>query len=329
MATKKFRSTGTSSRALQRKVKIEGIDRYFGEICVPTEKVTEFKAGKKKIVERKLWPGYIAVQMHVNDATWFAIRETSGIGDFTGASGKPSPMQPHEIAMITKQEVEESTESPKLNIKFKVGDKVKVKDGNFESFEGEVGNIDEASGKVSIMISIFGRSTPVELEYWQVETPPTPFLGNRRGSSSGFLVMAKQLVGQAKFQIPGGQATPAPPVGTALGRYGINLGQFVQQFNEKTREAAGMMIPVIVSVYNDRSFEFVMKSPPAAVLLKKAVGLAKGSGVPNKTKVGTVTKAQMEEIAKTKMNDLNARDVEHAVRMIAGTARSMGLVVEG
>jgi transcriptional antiterminator NusG len=156
--------------ALQRKVKIEGIDRYFGEICVPTEKVTEFKAGKKKIVERKLWPGYIAVQMHVNDATWFAIRETSGIGDFTGASGKPSPMQPHEIAMITKQEVEESTESPKLNIKFKVGDKVKVKDGNFESFEGEVGNIDEASGKVSIMISIFGRSTPVELEYWQVET---------------------------------------------------------------------------------------------------------------------------------------------------------------
>jgi large subunit ribosomal protein L11 len=141
--------------------------------------------------------------------------------------------------------------------------------------------------------------------------------------------MAKQLVGQAKFQIPGGQATPAPPVGTALGRYGINLGQFVQQFNEKTREAAGMMIPVIVSVYNDRSFEFVMKSPPAAVLLKKAVGLAKGSGVPNKTKVGTVTKAQMEEIAKTKMNDLNARDVEHAVRMIAGTARSMGLVVEG
>ncbi len=160
----------TVAAALQRKVKIEGIDRYFGEICVPTEKVTEFKAGKKKIVERKLWPGYIAVQMHVNDATWFAIRETSGIGDFTGASGKPSPMQPHEIAMITKQEVEESTESPKLNIKFKVGDKVKVKDGNFESFEGDVGGIDEASGKVTIMISIFGRSTPVELEYWQVET---------------------------------------------------------------------------------------------------------------------------------------------------------------
>ena len=141
--------------------------------------------------------------------------------------------------------------------------------------------------------------------------------------------MAKQLVAQAKFQVPGGQATPAPPVGTSLGKYGINLGQFVQAFNDRTKEAGGMMIPVVVSVYNDRSFDFFTKSPPAAVLLKKAVGLAKGSGVPNKTKVGTVTRAQLAEIATLKMNDLNARDVDHAVRMIEGTARSMGLVVEG
>ena len=141
--------------------------------------------------------------------------------------------------------------------------------------------------------------------------------------------MAKQLVGVGKFQIPGGQATPAPPVGTSLGKYGINLGQFVQQFNERTKDAAGMMIPVVVSVYNDRTFEFYTKSPPAAVLLKKAVGLAKGSGVPNKIKVGTVTRKQLEDVATTKMNDLNARDLEHAVRMIEGTARSMGLVVEG
>jgi large subunit ribosomal protein L11 len=141
--------------------------------------------------------------------------------------------------------------------------------------------------------------------------------------------MAKQFVGSAKFQIPGGQATPAPPVGTSLGKYGINLGQFVQQFNERTKDAGGMMIPVVVTVYNDRSFEFITKSPPAAVLLKKAVGLAKGSAVPNKDKVGTVTRAQLEEIATTKMADLNARDVDHAVRMIAGTARSMGLNVEG
>ncbi len=141
--------------------------------------------------------------------------------------------------------------------------------------------------------------------------------------------MAKQVVGKAAFQIPGGQATPAPPVGTALGKYGINLGQFVQAFNDATREANGMMIPVVVTLYNDRTFEFFTKSPPAAVLLKKAAGVAKGSGVPNKTKVGKVTNAMLADIANTKMQDLNARDLEHAVRMIAGTARSMGLVVEG
>ena len=141
--------------------------------------------------------------------------------------------------------------------------------------------------------------------------------------------MAKQLTGSAKFQIPGGQATPAPPVGTALGKFGVNLGQFVQAFNDRTKDANGMMIPVVVNVYNDRSFDFVTKSPPAAVLLKKTANIAKGSGVPNKDKVGTVTRSQLEEIANTKMADLNASDVDSAVLMIAGTARSMGLVVEG
>ena len=141
--------------------------------------------------------------------------------------------------------------------------------------------------------------------------------------------MAKQMVGQAKFQVPGGQATPAPPVGTSLGRFGINLGQFVQQFNDRTREAAGMPIPVVVTVYNDRSFEFITKSPPAAALLKKAAGLAKGSGVPNKDKVGKVTKQQIQDIVRLKNPDLNARDAEHAGRMIEGTARSMGITVEG
>ena len=139
--------------------------------------------------------------------------------------------------------------------------------------------------------------------------------------------MAKQLVGEVKFQVPGGQATPAPPVGTALGRFGINLGQFVQQFNDRTKDAGGMPIPVVVRVYNDRSFDFVTKSPPAAALLKQAADIAKGSGVPNKEKVGKVTVAQVDEIVKTKMADLNARDLEQARRLIEGTARSMGLEV--
>jgi len=155
--------------ALRRKIAIEGLDDYFGEVIVPTEKVTEFKGGKKKVVERKLYPGYIVVRMCINDDTWFAVRETSGIGDFTGSGGKPSPMLSHEVARIIHTEEEETDEAPKLDIKFQMGDKVKVKEGTFEGFEGEVNAIDDQSGKITVMINIFGRSTPVELEYWQVE----------------------------------------------------------------------------------------------------------------------------------------------------------------
>ena len=140
-------------------------------------------------------------------------------------------------------------------------------------------------------------------------------------------VMAKQVTGEAKFQVPGGQATPAPPVGTSLGKFGINLGQFVQQFNDRTKEYAGTPIPVVVTVYNDRTFEFVTKSPPAASMLKIAAGIAKGSGVPNRDKVATVTRKQIEEICEKKKEDLNARDLDHACRMIEGTARSMGIDV--
>ena len=137
--------------------------------------------------------------------------------------------------------------------------------------------------------------------------------------------MAKQMTGQAKFQIPGGQATPAPPVGTSLGKFGINLGQFVQQFNDRTKEYNGTPIPVVVTVYSDRTFSFITKSPPAASLLKQAAGIAKGSGVPNKEKVGKVTQEQIRQIAEKKMADLNASSIESACRMIEGTARSMGL----
>ena len=139
--------------------------------------------------------------------------------------------------------------------------------------------------------------------------------------------MAKQIVTQVKVQIPGGQATPAPPVGTALGPHGVNIGQFVQQFNDRTKEMAGTIVPVVISIYNDRSFDFIVKSPPAAVLLKQAAQIAKGSGNPKAEKVGTVTQDQLREIAKTKFEDLNAPNIDHAARIIAGTARSMGLDV--
>jgi large subunit ribosomal protein L11 len=139
--------------------------------------------------------------------------------------------------------------------------------------------------------------------------------------------MAKKVTGIVKLQIPAGQANPAPPVGPALGQQGVNIMQFCKAFNAATQSQAGMVIPVVITVYQDKSFTFITKSPPAAVLLKKAAGIAKGSGTPNKEKVGKVTKAQLLEIAKTKQKDLNASDPEHAIRMVAGTARSMGIEV--
>jgi transcription termination/antitermination protein NusG len=155
---------------LIRRVKIAGLEDYFGEVIVPTEKVTEFKGGKKRVTKRKLYPGYIVVNMEINDDTWFLVRETPGIGDFTGAAGTPTPMLPHEVQRILAKTEEKQDEVPKLKIGFHVGDRVKINEGTFENFEGEVSKIDETSGHVEVMINIFGRSTPVELEYWQIES---------------------------------------------------------------------------------------------------------------------------------------------------------------
>ena len=140
--------------------------------------------------------------------------------------------------------------------------------------------------------------------------------------------MAHKVVGLIKLQIPAGKATPAPPVGPALGQHGVNIVAFTKDFNERTKNDAGLIIPVVITVYEDRSFTFITKTPPAAVLIKKACGIDKASGVPNKNKVATITKEQVQKIAETKMPDLNAASLEAAMSMIAGTARSMGIVVE-
>jgi large subunit ribosomal protein L11 len=139
--------------------------------------------------------------------------------------------------------------------------------------------------------------------------------------------MAKKVIGEIKLQLPAGKATPAPPVGPALGQHGVNIMEFCKQFNAKTSDQPGMIIPVVITVFADRSFSFIMKTPPASVLIKKAIGLEKGSGEPNKNKVGKISLAQIEEIAKVKMEDLNANTVEAAMEMIKGTARSMGVEV--
>ncbi|HWA98669.1 MAG TPA: transcription termination/antitermination protein NusG, partial [Pirellulales bacterium] len=156
--------------ALERKIAIAGLKDYFGDIIVPVEMVTEFKNGKKRVVRRKLYPGYIVVNMELNDDTWYLVRDTHGIGDFTGPSGKPQPMPAGEISKIVTKQEEKADEAPKLKIKFNAGDRVKITEGTFENFEGDVESIDQTNGRVTVMINIFGRSTPVELEYWQIES---------------------------------------------------------------------------------------------------------------------------------------------------------------
>ena len=155
--------------ALQRRIAVAGLQDFFDEIIVPIEMVSEFKNGKKRVVKRKLYPGYIVVHMELNEDTWFLVRETPGIGDFTGSGGKPTPMSPHDVSKIVAKAEGPSDEAPPLQIGFSSGDRVKIKEGTFENFEGDVDAIDRANGRVTVMINIFGRSTPVELEYWQIE----------------------------------------------------------------------------------------------------------------------------------------------------------------
>lgn len=155
--------------ALQRRINMHGMEDYFGDIIVPVEMRTEFKNGKKRVVKHKLYPGYLVVRMEITDDTWFLVRETPGIGDFTGAGGKPSPMLTQEVNKILSKTEEKSDEQPKVSIKFNKGDRVKITEGTFENFEGDVETIDMANGRVTVMINIFGRSTPVELEYWQID----------------------------------------------------------------------------------------------------------------------------------------------------------------
>ncbi|MCD6330324.1 MAG: 50S ribosomal protein L11 [Candidatus Cloacimonetes bacterium] len=140
--------------------------------------------------------------------------------------------------------------------------------------------------------------------------------------------MAKKVLAKIKIQLAAGQATPAPPVGPALGQHGVNIGEFCKQFNDKTKDQPGMIIPAVITVWADRTFSFITKTPPAAVLIKKEAGLAKGSGVPNREKIGSITEEQIEKIAKIKMEDLNAADIEAAKKMVAGTARSMGITIQ-
>ena len=162
---------GSIKSSLERRIKRESVEELFGAIIIPTEKIVETKGGKKKTREQKLYPGYIMIQMLLNDDTWYLVRDTTGVGDFTGAAGKPHPMDEHEVERMLGLEAKKEDEPVKVKIEFSVGEVVKVKTGPFESFEGAIDGIDEATGKLHVLIEIFGRPTPVELEHYEVERP--------------------------------------------------------------------------------------------------------------------------------------------------------------
>ncbi len=293
---------------LEHRVVSLGQQRAVRQIVVPTESVSEMKDNQKVTVEKRTMPGYVLVNMDLNEDSWSLVKGTPGVTGFVGASNEPVPLTQAEVDRLLHQE---TAERPRSRAQFSIGEQIKVISGPLSDFSGEISEVNE-----------------------DAPAPQGARLYLRTGDSGrGWLrpgeedLMAKKVLTQIKLQAVGGQASPAPPVGPALGQHGVNIMEFVKAFNAQTQSDTGTVIPVVITVYEDRSFTFVTKSPPAAVLIKQALSLDKGSSEPNRDKVGRITQDQLRQIAEKKMKDLNANDVDAAAKIIAGTARSMGVEV--
>jgi large subunit ribosomal protein L11 len=308
---------------LEKAIHAQGLEEKFGQILVATEDFAEMRDGKRTISRRKTFPSYVMLEMELDNDTRHLVQNIPGVTRFIGSGQAATPLKENEVRRILGQ-MEATKAKPVPTVSFRVGEHIKIVDGPFSNFSGVVDEVNLERGKVKVMVSIFGRATPVELYFLQVQ----PLL---RRDGVGVLGedMAKTVKAIVKLQIPAGNATPAPPVGPALGQHGVNIMDFCKQFNAKTQSQPGLIIPVVITIFSDRSFTFITKTPPAPVLLKRAAGLAKASGVPNRNKVGKVSPAQVTEIAQLKMQDLNAGSLAAAESMVRGTARSMGIDVEG
>jgi 50S ribosomal protein uL11/transcription termination/antitermination factor NusG len=301
---------------LEHRIESMGQRQRFRRVVVPTEQVIDTKDGQKVQVEKRVLPGYVLVNMDLNDDAWTVVKNTPGVTGFVGAGSKPVPLSQPEVDRILKTGTTAGGERARATIEYSLGESVKVTSGPLSDFDGEIVDVNPDQQKLKVLVDIFERQVPVELGFDQVKK-----LDYRTD-------MAKKVLTLIKLQIPGGQANPAPPVGPALGQHGVNIMEFCKAFNAQTAQENGRITPVEITVYEDRSFDFITKTPPAAVLIKEALRLEKGSAEPNRNKVGRLTRDQVRSIAETKMQDLNARDVDQAIKVIAGTARSMGVEVD-
>ena len=335
---------------LETRVQNLDVGDYIFQVEVPTEEVTEIKNGQRKQVNRKVLPGYILVRMDLTDDSWSAVRNTPGVTGFVGATSRPSALMLDDVVKFllpqgaAKKAVKgaASTASTGVELERPV-DRGRLRRRRVGHRHGRT--VRHAAGDDQR-----GQRRTTETQGAGVHLRPRntcrtglhPGLQDlvRAGDDAGtceerqwkgtrtLMAPKKKVVGLIKLQIKAGEANPAPPVGPALGQHGVNIMEFCKAYNAATDSQRGNVVPVEITVYEDRSFTFALKTPPAARLLLKAAKVAKGSAEPHVTKVAKVTWDQVREIAETKKADLNANDIDAAAKIIAGTARSMGITVE-
>ena len=307
---------------LEHRVSSLNQTRSVRRVVVPTETVQEMKDNQKVSVEKRTMPGYVLVNMDLNEDSWQVVKGTPGVTGFVGASNEPIPLTQAEVDRLLHREVA-IQRTPRAA--FSIGETVKVISGPLSDFSrrdlrDQRGRGQAQGPRVDLRArdARRGRLRPGQEDLGL----PAP-----SATLTQLLLWQRKSSPPSSSRRPAARPRPAPPVGPALGQHGINIMEFVKAFNAQTANDMGTTIPVVITVYEDRSFTFVTKTPPAAVLIRQAIGIEKGSGEPNRNKVGTITDAQVREIAQKKLDDLNAHDVDQAAKIIAGTARSMGVEV--
>ena len=313
---------------LEHRVQTMSQTRRVRQVVVPTEQVQEIKDGRKVNVEKRTMPGYVLVQMEMTDDAWGLVKNTPGVTGFVGSRNKPLPLSQTEVDNLLHTETPGQAAATGAGAGGEGVAKPKA--------ARPVRDRRDRQGHRRPALRLLRRDRRDQRRRRQAQgarldlRPRDPGRGRLRPGQEGLRqAMAKKVLTLIKLQIPAGAANPAPPVGPALGQHGVNIMDFCKAFNAQTQQDSGTIIPVEITVFEDRSFTFITKTPPAAVLIKEALGIEKGSGEPHANKVGTISAAQIRAIAEKKMPDLNANDLDAASKIIAGTARSMGVDVEG